>query len=124
MEIFGADLLQFIKILGLEMEYAFESNPFGGVKSGRIHMKGSIVGVHAMMNDDGDFFFLSHGYQIEGSTWHPDETPADLDDEVLCLSFASGRNGLYGLTVAKVEGRDDEYVRTGVFYLVGHDGHA
>jgi hypothetical protein len=77
-----------------------------------------------MMNDDGSFFFLSHGYQIEGSWWYPDETPSDLEDEVLCLSFISGRAGLYGLTVAKVEGRDDEYVRTGVFNIVGHGRYA
>jgi hypothetical protein len=109
------------KTLDLEAKYAMEDNMFGAIKSGRIQIQGNLVEVQAIMGGGGDFILLNRGYEIEGSEWFPDETPSDFEEAILCLSFISGRRGLHGMTVTKVQGKDDEYTRTGVFRIVASD---
>lgn len=101
-----------------QIEYVAESNPFGTITAAAWLWKTRLIQVQAVLEDGKDEWQLSHsGVPIERSRWFPDELAEDPVVTLLCLCIISGEKGLEGLTVAKVEGEDDEYVRTGVFIL-------
>ncbi len=104
-----------------KIEYALESNEFGAIKSACIPIRGKTVQVRATKTDDETYILTYHGYEIQRSDWYPDEDSPDLIQDVLCLSLATGQNGLYGLTVARVEEAAGQYVRTGVFRIQPED---
>lgn len=107
-----------IKLFQLEAEYVLESNEFGAIKSASIPMRGRIVHVQSMKNEDGKFVLVNRGYEIEKSYWYPDEDSSEVMQDVLCLSFATGRDGMFGLTVKETGEDSNQYERTGVFRIL------
>ena len=107
-----------------------ESNPFGAIRSARLDLKTRLVTVQAVKNAEGKYVLYANGTEIERSLWYPDE-PSELEVTVTCLCFATGLDGMIGITVSRVddeasggdeadedEDEDDKYVRTGTFQIL------
>jgi hypothetical protein len=129
-----------VKLCVPEFDYVMESNPFGAIRSARLDLKTRLVTVQAVKNAEGKYVLYANGTEIERSLWYPDE-PSELEVTVTCLCFATGLDGMIGITVSRVddeasggdeadedeadedeadedEDEDDKYVRTGTFQIL------
>jgi hypothetical protein len=93
-------------------------NAFSTLALGIITVLGRLVPVKWTQREDGGFGLTYNGRDVTMSHWHPDELPPSTKLEtLLCLSFFTGSNGLYGLTIVKKEGSKNQYLRTGMFSI-------
>ncbi|KAH6879991.1 heterokaryon incompatibility protein-domain-containing protein [Thelonectria olida] len=116
---------------GPEIQYVTESNPFGAMTAASWKVQTRLIPLEVVKKEDKDEWSLSYiGTKFLRSAWYPDEPTTESVVSVLCLCLASGKDGMIGLTVVRVDGMRDRYVRTGLFQLWGpgnnddedHDG--
>ena len=103
---------RFLAALGEpKIEYLSEANKFGPVKAAHMHLNTRLVTVEAVRKREApqaQYVLSINGVEIEKSRWYPDENPETPSTSLVCACFATGKNGMYGITVRRARGQGQE----------------